>query len=133
MSQEALKSQELILLLVPVQLMLRARDRRMSCSSQGSHLENDEAAYVIGADLSQAQRSLLGRWLDSDIKSSDQLSWQICVHIAHLHHLPLSAYAAWLAKVSLEGAGAATPWLPALLLMQEGEITVCTSWNEAMG
>ena len=60
----------------------------MSCSSQGSHLENDEAAYVIGADLSQAQRSLLGRWLDSDIKPSDQLSWQICVHIAHLQHLP---------------------------------------------
>jgi hypothetical protein len=60
MPQEALKSQELILLLVPVQLMLRARDRRMSCSSQGIHLENDEAAYVIGADLSQAQRSLLG-------------------------------------------------------------------------
>ena len=71
MSQEVLKGQERILLLVPVQLMLRAKDRRASCSSQGDHLEDDEAAYVISADLAQAQRSLLGRWLDGHIKPPD--------------------------------------------------------------
>ena len=60
-----------ILLLVPVQPTLRANDRRVSCFSQGDHLENDEAAYVIRADLAQSQRSLLGRWLDGHIKPPD--------------------------------------------------------------
>ena len=82
--------------------------RDVSCLGQEYYLENDKAAYVIRTDLAQAQRSLLGRRLDSHIKPSDQLSRQIGIHIAHLHHLQLSASAAWLLKTGMEAAAAAT-------------------------